>query len=259
MEEEEFDIDSLSDDIIDLIDEIDEAADDEDEDLVDELSEDLIDLDEIESICLYKLAEHVMYGEEEMAIGWTNIALKAQLDPFNILLNGLAHGMSLIGAKYEKGEAFVPELMIASSAMYGGMDILAPLLKDDSADASTRHTVIIGTVEGDVHDIGKNLVKTLLSANGFNCVDLGNDVPADEFIKAAKEHNPVAISLSTLMTTTMAEMPKVIELVNNEGLRGKTLIMVGGAPITESYAQSIGADVSPKDATSAAAWLKSKT
>lgn len=255
----EFDFSSLSDDIIDLIDEIDDAAEDEDKDLVEELGDQLIESDiDVESVCISKLSEHVMDGEEEMTVGWTNIALKAKIDPFKILLEGLAHGMSLIGDKYEKGEAFVPQLMISSTAMYSGMDVLSPYLKNNDS-SSERHVVVIGTVEGDVHDIGKNLVKTLLSANGFDCIDLGNDVPAEDYIKAVKKHNAVAVSMSTLMTTTMSEMPKVIQLITDAGLREKTFVMVGGAPITQDFAKKIKADVSPKDATLAAAWLKEKT
>ena len=203
-----------------------------------------------------KYEEKVMDGEEEMTGGWTRAALKFGLDPFEILLKGLAEGMSLIGKKYENGEAFVPQLLIASTAMYSGMDIIAPFMKQEEGGTKPA-TVVIGTVEGDVHDIGKSLVKTLLSANGFNCVDLGNDVPSTQFIEAAKESKATAVSMSTLMTTTMAEMPKVVKMLEDEGIRDKVMVMVGGAPITTQYAAEIGADVSPKDAASAASWLKS--
>jgi corrinoid protein of di/trimethylamine methyltransferase len=197
-----------------------------------------------------------MDGEEEMTVGWTRAALKFELDPFEILLKGLAEGMSLIGKKYENGEAFVPQLLIASTAMYSGMDVIAPFMKQDENSGTKPATVVIGTVEGDVHDIGKSLVKTLLSANGFNCLDLGNDVPASKFIEAAKGNKATAVSMSTLMTTTMAEMPKVVKMLEDEGIRDKVLVMVGGAPITIQYASEIGADVSPHDAANAASWLK---
>lgn len=250
-------MDDLPEEVQELIEELDEAAEDEDEDAVEELTQKLLDTGaDVKAITLKKLSLLVMDGEEEMTQGWTRVAIKIGLDPFKTLIEGLAAGMSLIGKKYEKGEAFVPQLLIASNAMYGGMDLLAPYLKQDKEGGAKAATVVIGTVEGDVHDIGKSLVKTLLSANGFNCVDLGNDVPADMFIEAAKKNKATAISMSTLMTTTMAEMPKVLKLLSDEGIRDKLLVMVGGAPITAEYASQIGADVSPHDAASAASWLK---
>jgi trimethylamine corrinoid protein len=250
-------MDDLPEEVQELIEELDEAAEDEDDDAIEELTQKLLDTGaDVKAITLKRLSLLVMDGEEEMAQGWTKVAVKIGLDPFKTLIEGLASGMSLIGEKYEKGEAFVPQLLIASNAMYSGMDILAPYLNQDKDRGSKAATVVIGTVEGDVHDIGKSLVKTLLSANGFNCVDLGNDVPADRFIEAAKKNKATAISMSTLMTTTMAEMPKVLELLSNDGIRDKLLVMVGGAPITAQYASQIGADVSPHDAASAASWLK---
>jgi len=251
-------MDDLPEEVQELIKELDEASEDEDLDKIEELTQMLLKTgSNVEAITLGKLSHLVMEGEEEMAQGWTRVAIQVGLDPFKTLIEGLAKGMSLIGAKYEKGEAFVPQLLIASSAMYGGMDLLEPYLKREENMASKPLTVVIGTVEGDVHDIGKNLVKTLLSVNGFYCVDLGNDVPTSRFIEAAKENRATAISMSTLMTTTMAEMPKVIQMLEEEGIRDKVMVMVGGAPITTKYASQIGADASPKDAASAASWLKS--
>jgi len=250
-------MDNLPEEVQELMEALDEAAEDEDEDLVEELAQKLLDTGvDMKPVALEKLALLVMDGEEEMSVGWTRAALKFGLDPFEILLKGLAEGMGLIGKKYENGEAFVPQLLIASTAMYSGMEIIAPFMKQDENSCTKPATVVIGTVEGDVHDIGKSLVKTLLSANGFNCVDLGNDVPSTQFIEAAKENRATAVSMSTLMTTTMAEMPKVVKMLENEGLRDKVMVMVGGAPITTQYAAEIGADVSPHDAASAATWLK---
>ncbi|WP_440946890.1 corrinoid protein [Methanosarcina sp. T3] len=249
-------MDDLPEEVQELIEELDEAAEDEDEDAIKELTQKLLDTGaDVGAITLKKLALLVMDGEEEMTRGWTEVAIQIGMDPFKTLIEGLAAGMSLIGKKYEKGEAFVPQLLIASSAMYGGMDLLSPYMKQDESNGSKQETVIIGTVEGDVHDIGKNLVKTMLSANGFNCVDLGNDVPASKFIEAAKEYRATAVSMSTLMTTTMAEMPRVVKMLADEGIRDKVLVMVGGAPITGGYAAQIGADASPHDAASAANWL----
>ncbi len=250
-------MDALPKEVRELIEGLDEAAEDEDEDAIEELARKLLNTGvDMKSITLEKLALLVMDGEEEMSVGWTRAALQFGLDPFEILLKGLAEGMGLIGKKYENGEAFVPQLLIASNAMYAGMDVIAPFTEQEKRRGIKPATVIIGTVEGDVHDIGKNLVKTLISANGFNCVDLGNDVPADQFIEAVKENRATAVSMSTLMTTTMAEMPKVVKMLEDEGIRDKVLVMVGGAPITTQYATEIGADVSPKDAASVVRWLK---
>ncbi len=251
-------MEDLPEEVQGLIEELDEAAEDEDLDKIEDLTQKLLKTGvDMEAITLKKLSFLVMEGEEEMAQGWTRVAIQVGLDPFKTLIEGLAEGMNLIGKKYEQGEAFVPQLLIASSAMYGGMDLLEPYLKREEDHTSKPVTVVIGTVEGDVHDIGKSLVKTLLSANGFNCVDLGNDVPASKFIEAAKENRATAISMSTLMTTTMAEMPRVIKMLKEEGIRDKVMVMVGGAPVTTEYASQVGADVSPHDAASAATWLKS--
>jgi trimethylamine corrinoid protein len=250
-------MDDLPDEVQELIEELDEAAEDEDLDKIEELTQRFLETGvDVEAITLKKLSLLVMEGEEEMAQGWTRVAIQVGIDPFKTLIEGLAEGMSFIGKKYEEGKAFVPQLLIASNAMYGGMDLLAPYMEKGKNRTSKPITVVIGTVEGDVHDIGKSLVKTLLSANGFNCVDLGNDVPASRFIESAKENRATAISLSTLMTTTMAEMPKVIKMLKDEGIRDKVMVMVGGAPVTTGYASQIGADVSPHDASSAASWLK---
>ncbi|KKH50186.1 corrinoid protein [Methanosarcina sp. 1.H.A.2.2] len=249
-------MDDLPEEVRELIESLDEATEDEDEDTIEELTRKLLDTGiDMKPITLEKLSLLVMNGEEEMSAGWTRVALQVGLDPLKTLLKGLAAGMSLIGEKYARGEAYVPHLLLSSSAMYGGMDILKPYLKQDESGAKPA-TVVIGSAEGDIHDIGKNLVKTLLSANGFNCVDLGNDVPADQFIEAAKEQRATALSISTLMTTTMGEMPKVVKMLEDEGIRDKVLVMVGGAPITAEYAAQIGADASPDDAIGAANWLK---
>ncbi|HIH75492.1 MAG TPA: corrinoid protein [Methanosarcina sp.] len=250
-------MDDLPEEVQELIEELDKAAEDEEEDKIKELTQKLLATGiDVGAITLKKLSLLVMDGEEEMTRGWTEVAIQIGMDPFKTLIEGLAAGMSLIGKKYENGEAFVPQLLIASTAMYGGMDLLAPYMKQSENITSKPATVVIGTVEGDVHDIGKNLVKTLLSANGFNCVDLGNDVPASKFVEAAKEYRATAVSMSTLMTTTMAEMPRVVKMLIDEGIRDNVMVMVGGAPITTGYAAQIGADASPRDAASAASWLK---
>jgi methylmalonyl-CoA mutase cobalamin-binding domain/chain len=159
-----------------------------------------------------------------------------------------------MGQKYDCKQAFMPHLLMASNAMYGGMDVLVPHMKGEAG--SKRAVLIIGSAEGDVHDIGKNLVKTMMSAMGFEAVDLGKDVPIGKFAEAAIEHKADVISVSTLMTSTMDNMEKIVKSFSEKGIRNNVKIIVGGAPITPDYAAEIGADASKKDAMEAAKWAK---
>ena len=158
-----------------------------------------------------QLAEAVVEGDDELAEELAQKVLKEGVDPYEAIVNGLAKGMTIISDMYEKGEAFVPNLLIASGAMYAGMDILAPHMKSEAY--GKRAIGVIGTIEGDVHDIGKNLVKTMLSASGFEMIDLGSDVPIEKFVQTAKEKKADLVSMSALMTTTMVNMEKVIEIL----------------------------------------------
>ncbi|AKB26065.1 Dimethylsulfide methyltransferase corrinoid protein [Methanosarcina sp. MTP4] len=201
---------------------------------------------------LNQLAEAVVEGEEDDAEELAQKALEMGVDPYEAVINGLAKGMTIVSDQYEKGEAFVPHLLLASGAMYAGMDILVPHMVKDGD--SKQAVGIIGTIEGDVHDIGKNLVKTMLSANGFEMIDLGADVPIEKFVETAKERKADLISMSALMTTTMTNMEKVIEILQEEGIRDAMKVMVGGAPVSEEYAAAIGADSTHPDALHASAW-----
>ncbi|MDR0767933.1 MAG: cobalamin-dependent protein, partial [Methanosarcinales archaeon] len=165
--------------------------------------------------------------------------------------------MAVMGDKYERGEAFVPHLMIASAALYEGMDILTPHIKTDAAHRPI--TGVIGTIEGDVHDIGKNLVKTIMTANGFTMIDLGNDVPLEKFVTAAKENKADILSVSALMTTTMTGMDKISEMLLENGYRDSLVYMVGGAPVSPQYTQQVGADGTARDAAGAVALAKELT
>ena len=168
----------------------------------------------------------------------------------SILEDGLMAGMSIIGGKFKRNEVYVPEVLIAARAMNAGLEPLKPLLV--SAGVKSRGTVVIGTVKGDLHDIGKNLVKMMMEGKGFKVVDLGVDVASDKFAAAAKEHGADIVCCSALLTTTMTEMKKVVESIEGSGLRDKLTIMVGGAPITDTFCKSIGADIYSADAASAA-------
>ena len=195
------------------------------------------------------LADAVVEGDDDIAEEFAQKALDEGVDAYEAIVDGLAKGMKIISDMYEKGEAFVPSLLLAADAMYAGMDILTPYINADTS-AEPRN-VIIGTVEGDVHDIGKNLVKTMMTAAGFNMIDLGCDVPLDKFAEAAKEKKATGISMSTLMTTTMGGMETVIEQLQEEGIRDSLVVMVGGAPVSRDFANSIGADGTALDASMA--------
>jgi len=204
---------------------------------------------------LNALADAVVEGDDELAEEFAQKALDEGMDAYETIVDGLAKGMNIISDQYEKGEAFVPSLLLAADAMYAGMAILTPYMKVDAS--SGPQNVIVGTVEGDVHDIGKNLVKTMITAAGYNAIDLGVDVPLGKFVEAAKENKAAAISMSTLMTTTMGGMETVIEQLQEEGLRDSLVVMVGGAPVSQAFADSIGADGTARDASGAVEALSS--
>jgi corrinoid protein of di/trimethylamine methyltransferase len=169
----------------------------------------------------------------------------------DILEKGLLDGMGIIGEKFKNNEVFVPEVLVAARAMNMGIEVLKPLLQESGVKATGK--VCIGTVEGDLHDIGKNLVRLMMEGKGIEVIDLGTDVLPDAFVKAAVEHDCQVICCSALLTTTMHVMKDVVEAVNQAGIRDKVKIMVGGAPITQSFCDQIGADAYTPDATTAAA------
>ncbi|MDG6245066.1 MAG: methyltransferase cognate corrinoid protein [Methanolobus sp.] len=208
----------------------------------------------MKSEILNQLAEAVVEGDDDLVEELAQKALVDGVDPYEAIVEGLAKGMIIVSDKYEKGEAFVPHLLIASGAMYAGMDILTPHMKIEGS--GKRSVGVIGTVEGDVHDIGKNLVKTMLSASGFDMVDLGNDVPVEKFVEMAKEKKADFVSMSALMTTTMTNMEKVIEMMQEEGIRDSLIVMVGGAPVSPEFAEQIGADSTHSDSMAATNWVK---
>ena len=177
-------------------------------------------------------------------------ALEEGIDPKEILEQGLLSGMSIIGEKFKNNEVFVPEVLIAARAMNAGIEVLKPHLV--AAGVESKGTAVIGTVKGDLHDIGKNLVKMMLEGKGLRVVDLGVDVSAEQFISAAKENDADLICCSALLTTTMGEMKNVVEAVKAEGLGNRVKVMVGGAPVTQNFCDSIGADCYTPDAASAA-------
>ena len=177
-------------------------------------------------------------------------ALDEGIEPKLILEEGLLSAMSVVGEKFKRNEVFVPEVLVAARAMNVGVEVLRPYLV--ASGVTTKGTVVIGTVKGDLHDIGKNLVKMMLEGKGLEVVDLGVDVSADTFVEKAKEHNAQIICCSALLTTTMMEMKSVVEKAEKDGIRDSVKIMIGGAPITASFCESIGADYYTPDAATAA-------
>ena len=177
-------------------------------------------------------------------------ALDEGIGAKSILEDGLMAGMNIIGGTFKRNEVYVPEVLIAARAMNAGLEPLKPHLV--SAGVKSKGTVVIGTVKGDLHDIGKNLVRMMMEGKGLKVVDLGVDVSSDKFVAAAKEHKADIVCCSALLTTTMTEMKNVVESIKSSGLRDKLVIMVGGAPITDSFCKSIGADIYSADAASAA-------
>lgn len=198
---------------------------------------------------LEEISTYLQAGKLKETKEKVQAALDASITAGDIL-NALMDGMSVIGGKFKKNEVFVPEVLIAARAMNGGMSILKPYLVSEGVKAKGK--VVIGTVKGDLHDIGKNLVKMMVEGRGVEVVDLGTDVPADKFIKAAVEQGASIILCSALLTTTMPEMKNIIAKAEEAGIRGTIKIMIGGAPVTDSYRHSIGADFYSPDAATAA-------
>ena len=187
-----------------------------------------------------KLAEAVVNMEEEETVNICNQVISENVDAYEAINNGLSAGMDRAGKLFDEEEYFVPELLICSDAMYAGLEVLKPHIK--AKDENIKQKVVIGVVEGDTHDIGKNLVKIMLETAGFDIIDLGRDVAPFTFVEVAKEEKAKIIVISTLMTTTMECMSEVIELLNKENIREDFKVMIGGGPISEGYADKIGAD-----------------
>ncbi|MGQ9586294.1 MAG: corrinoid protein [Anaerolineae bacterium] len=189
---------------------------------------------------LEKLAKEIYSGNAPAVLALTKEALESGLKPEEILDGGLIAGMDAVGKDFRDGILFVPEVLIAARAMHAGMDVLRPLLSD--AQSHSKGTLVIGTVKGDLHDIGKNLVGMMMEGAGFQVVDLGTDVPADRFVAAVKEHGAPLMGMSALLTTTMIEMRSVLSALEKAGVREQVKVMVGGAPVTQRFADEIGAD-----------------
>ncbi len=202
---------------------------------------------------LQAIANAVINGKADEVKNLVNAALEEGTGVEEVLRKGMIAGMDVVGTKFRNNEFYVPEVLIAARAMHAGMEILQPLLT--KAGVKSLAKVAIGTVKGDLHDIGKNLVVMMLKGGGFEVVDLGIDVPEEKFIAAAKD-GALAIGLSALLTTTMPMMKNVVDALKKEGIRDQVKVIIGGAPVTQEYAKEIGADAYGEDAATAVIKVK---
>lgn len=203
---------------------------------------------------LKQISGLLQQGDDEKVLELTSKAIDKNISPKDILDEGLISGMNVVGERFKNHEIFLPEVLLAARAFYAGMDQLKPLLiKEDIPDLGK---IVIGTVQGDLHDIGKNLVGIMLRGAGFEVIDLGKDIPAEKFVETAKAEQAEIIGMSALLTTTQPAMKTVIELLREQGLNAKIRTIVGGAPVSKEFAHEIGADAYAYDAASAVECVK---
>ena len=198
---------------------------------------------------LQRIAKNLYEGDAEAVAELVQDALDVGIAPDEVLNGALLAGMDEVGRDFKAGDLFVPEVLIAARAMQAGMGVLRPLLAD--GDIASAGKVVVGTVKGDLHDIGKNLVRMMLEGGGFEVIDLGTDLEPSAFVDGVREHQPHLVGMSALLTTTMTQMKVTIEALEEAGLRDSVKIMIGGAPVTAAFAEQIGADAYAPDAASA--------
>ena len=196
-----------------------------------------------------ELSQYVINGDAASAEQWTRKALKGGVEPIDIINRGLMPGMSVVGERFKNGEYYLPEVIIAARAMKASVNLVRPLLAESETPSAGK--VVIATVQGDLHDIGKNLVAMMLEGAGFQVEDLGADVPPEKFVEAVKASGADLLGLSALLTTTMPMMRSTIQALKESGVRDQVKVMVGGAPVTREFAREIGADGYAPDAASA--------
>lgn len=196
------------------------------------------------------LAQAVIGANQQGVKEITRSMIDGGVDPVRIINEGLIPGMNVVGVRFKAGDMFVPEVMMSAKAMSVGIEMVKPLIAE--GDMPSQGTVVMGTVKGDLHDIGKNLVIMMLESAGFKVIDLGVDVPADTFVKAVKEHRAQIVGLSALLTTTMLAMKATLETLRQEGVTDRVKVIIGGAPVSQEFADQIGADGYAPDAAAAA-------
>ena len=195
---------------------------------------------------LDEMAQAVIDGDGEQVTALVRKALSDGTAPQKIINDGLIAGMNIVGERFKNGEFFIPEVMMSARSMHNGLAIVKPLLS--KSEQSSKGTIVICTVKGDVHDIGKNLVAMMLEGGGFRVIDLGTDVAPERVVAAVKEHSPQILAMSTLLTTTLNRIPEAIKALEAAGVRGNVKVMVGGAPVTQAFADRSGADGFAPDA-----------
>jgi 5-methyltetrahydrofolate--homocysteine methyltransferase len=203
---------------------------------------------------LHEISLALQRGEDGKVGELTRAAVEQKLEPKRILDDGLIAGMNVVGEEFRTHEIFLPDVLLAARAMYAGLDVIKPLMLEE--EVPTIGKAVIGTVQGDLHDIGKNLVGIMLKGAGFEVIDLGNDVAPERFVDAAVREGATVIGMSALLTTTMPVMGKVVALIAERGLQGKIRTIIGGAPVTAEYARQIGADSHAYDGVSAVERIK---
>jgi 5-methyltetrahydrofolate--homocysteine methyltransferase len=203
---------------------------------------------------LREISQHLQTGSDDKVADAIRQAVQTNIPPKEILDKGLIEGMNIIGQKYKVHEIFLPDVLLAARAMYAGMDVLKPFFMKE--DMPSLGTVVLGTVQGDLHDIGKNLVAIMLKGAGFKVIDLGNDVASEAFVETAKRENASVIGMSALLTTTMPVMKRVVDNLKDAGLDGRIKTIIGGAPVSEEYAREIGADAYGYDSANAVECVK---
>ncbi len=203
---------------------------------------------------LKEISQALQQGDDKKVFESTRQAIEEKIPPKEILEKSLIEGMNVVGQKYKIHEIFLPEVLLAARAMYAGMDLLKPLFIKEGIPAVGK--VVIGSVQGDLHDIGKNLVRIMLTGAGFEVIDLGINVPPEKFVEAARRENAPIIGMSALLTTTMPAMRRVVELLKQEGLGDRIKTIVGGAPVSEEFAKQIGADAYGYDSTNSVETVK---
>jgi 5-methyltetrahydrofolate--homocysteine methyltransferase len=195
---------------------------------------------------LEELAQSVIDGDGELVAALVRRALLENVPPPRIINEGLIAGMNVVGERFKNGEFFIPEVLMSARSMHGGLAIVKPMLSQ--SDEKGKGTIVICTVKGDVHDIGKNLVAMMLEGGGFKVIDLGTDVPPERVVSAVREHSPDILAMSTLLTTTLPRISETIRALEAAGVRGRFKVMVGGAPVTQAFAERAGADGYAPDA-----------
>jgi 5-methyltetrahydrofolate--homocysteine methyltransferase len=196
-----------------------------------------------------EMGNSVIAGDKEKSAELTKLAIDEGVNPLDIINKGLISGMDVVGQRFKAGDMFVPEVLMSANAMKAGMALVRPLLVGEDIPSSGK--VLLGTVSGDLHDIGKNLVGMMMESGGLEIINLGTDVSPEDFAAAVREHKPDVLGMSALLTTTMLVMRDTIEVLEEEGLREKVKVIIGGAPVTKDFADEIGADGWAPDAASA--------